>query len=134
MSCSHLHILLVRFIFFVNYLRYLELADWVLKDAVESAKEDHEWESEMDDTGVLRSGQIRITSQQGCLFTQGAGIKSSEGVNDDKKKKKTATPTSSSRIATKTVQLEDVYRASTQHESFGVELKPLGPSSSMDQD
>lgn len=155
--------------------RYLELADWILKDAIRSAKEDHEWEREMDDSTVLRSGQIRITmdNKRGCLYTQGAGINkrdttptqqgtdtSTAPTND------TAAATSSSAaahvnegsddraaagasvtsmfargatttsypgvmpaIATKSVQLEDVYRASTQHASFGVELKSLGSSS-----
>ena len=37
---------------------YLELADWVLEDAMQAAKEDREWEkTEQDD---LKAGEIRI--------------------------------------------------------------------------
>jgi hypothetical protein len=158
----------------------LELADWILKDAIRSAKEDHEWEREMDDSTVLRSGQIRITmdNKRGCLYTQGAGInkrevplttspgnETSASSNDTTAANSSSTaaahvketssddrvaaagvaasvtslfargttapkPVAMPAIATKSVQPEDLYRASTQHASFGVELKSLGGSSS----
>jgi hypothetical protein len=56
----------------------LELADWVLRDAIRSAKEDGEWEREMDHFS-LRSGEIRITPKMSKgipigFDTKGAGI------------------------------------------------------------
>ena len=111
----------------------MELADWVLKDAVRSAKDDGEWEREMDSCS-LRSGEIRIVMnmEKGIpmgFATQGAGIQplSKEG---EKKKQETAKPKVTAyedipAIATKTVKAQDIYQAAPQHASFGVELKPL---------
>jgi hypothetical protein len=47
--------------------RYLELSDWVLQDAIRSAREDNEWESggidmEVNNNGSVKSGELRITS------------------------------------------------------------------------
>jgi hypothetical protein len=162
--------------------RYLELADWILQDAIRSAKEDHEWEREMDDSTVLRSGQIRITmdNKRGCLYTQGAGINKRNTSTQQQQQQGKETNAASTNdtafaatsssvaarvkegsedcagggaapgdsvtslyargvttpkpgvipaIATKSAQPEDLYRASTQHANFGVELKSLGSSS-----
>jgi hypothetical protein len=40
--------------------RYLELADWELKEALQSAKEDREWEQEESHGEELKSGQIGV--------------------------------------------------------------------------
>jgi len=39
---------------------YLELSDWELKDALQSAKEDREWEKEESCGEELKSGQIGV--------------------------------------------------------------------------
>jgi hypothetical protein len=101
-----------------SHHRYLELADWVLKEAVLSAKEDREWEQEMDSC-FLKSGEIRITmNMRGGVpvgySTQGAGIKS-KGTREEEAKKKPAKLKASTdipAIATKTVKAEDVYKVS----------------------
>jgi hypothetical protein len=108
----------------------LELADWVLKDARRSAKEDGEWEREMENFS-LRSGEIRITSKlkKGILVgleTRGAGIHSMA----QKAKKTQVTPYSEHpTISTKTVTAKDIYSAVPQHNNFGVEMQSLGTES-----
>jgi hypothetical protein len=103
--------------------RYLELADWVLRDAIRSTREDGEWEKEMDNFS-LRSGEIRITPKlsKGIPIgfdTQGAGIQ-------PKTKKAAVTPYNRiPGIATKTVNAHDIYLATPQHNNFGVELQSL---------
>lgn len=105
----------------------MELADWVLKDAKCSAKEDSEWEREMESFS-LRSGEIRITSKlkKGILVgleTRGAGIQPLA----QKTKKTQVTPYNEHpTISTKTVTAQDIYSAVTQHNNFGVEMKSLG--------
>ena len=42
-------------------LRYLELADWDLKEEIQSAKEDREWEKEEAQNDELKSGQIGVS-------------------------------------------------------------------------
>jgi hypothetical protein len=39
---------------------YLELADWELKEALQSAKEDREWEKEESQGNELKAGQIGV--------------------------------------------------------------------------
>lgn len=128
---------------------YLELADWELKDALQSAKEDMEWESGVDgdnDGGNgdqinnLKSGQIGIkVGFNGSIPTfnlTGTGHspsskyvakKSNKGYDDkDKiKKEKVVVHTRPPAIATKSVLAEDLYNAAPQHNSYGFELKPL---------
>jgi hypothetical protein len=105
----------------------LELADWVLKDARRSAKEDGEWEREMENFS-LRSGEIRITSKvkKGILVgleTRGAGIHSPT----QKPKKTQVTPYAEHpSISTKTVTAQDIYSAVPQHNNFGVEMQSFG--------
>ena len=75
---------------------YLELSDWDLPSALQSAKEDVEWEQEDGTTldpeqrqqqqqqpGTLKSGEIRITSAPSGAGLQalGAGIRSSSHNN-----------------------------------------------------
>jgi len=134
---------------------YLELSDWDLKDAIQSANEDNEWERDVG-PAKLQAGQIRITvtkSKKGlisCCKTrlQGAGIQpkrdSTSGMaksagddgKDQEKVVERPAPQKLQRqpiireedlpaIATKTVKPQDLYRAAPQHDSFGVELQSL---------
>jgi hypothetical protein len=129
---------------FIN--SYLELADWVLQDAIKSAREDGEWERDMN---VLKSGEIRITLERGVAPKwQGAGIQpkkttpppvlstvqsGEEETNKDEadetalpcKKKQPLPKKHVPAIATKTVKAQDVYQAVPQHDAFGVELQSL---------
>jgi len=126
--------------------RYLELADWNLKEALKSAKEDNEWEREMDGS-TLKSGEIRITMNSEGFNARGAGIVRlpSLGVTKEKesgdesssppstpaKKRTTVKPISKyaiPAIASKTVKAEDVVNAAEQHNNFGVELKSFSKS------
>jgi hypothetical protein len=108
--------------------RYLELADWNLKDAMSSAKEDREWEQEMDSCS-FKSGEIRITmNMRGGIpigySAKGAGIQpkvskapKEENEKIQEKKKKPAKVTAVSdipAIATKNVKAEDVYKVRSQ--------------------
>lgn len=123
----------------------MELSDWSLKEAIRSAKDDGEWEREMDHFS-LRSGEIRITPKlnKGIpvgFDTKGAGIQPgavvgrklqatevSSSESKSSKSYKPPTPTSYKAvpaIATKTVQAQDVYMAIPQHNNFGVEMQPL---------
>jgi hypothetical protein len=118
----------------------LELADWNLKEAMRSAKEDNEWEREMD-SNSLKSGEIRITVDKDGLKAKGAGIvfsprKGSAASQDEEvqrkaesaKKKTHVKPISKAAIpsiATKTVKSEDVVNAASQHGNYGVELSTL---------
>lgn len=119
---------------------YLELADWNLKDALRSAKEDNEWEREMDGS-ALKSGEIRITMNSDGFNARGAGISmmsSSEGTNQNGTCEESSPPSTPAKkrtpikpiskaaipaIATKTVKAEDVVKAADQHNNFGVELR-----------
>lgn len=104
--------------------RYLELADWVLKDAIRSAKEDREWEKDIDSCS-LKSGEIRITmNMKGGVpvgySAKGAGIQSKESKDLQEKKKKSVklTPTTDiPAIATKTARAEDVYKVRSDEKS-----------------
>jgi hypothetical protein len=42
------------------YIRYLEQADWVVEDAIQSALEDGDWEQEVEDGRRRKGGEIRI--------------------------------------------------------------------------
>eukprot|EP00934_Nitzschia_sp_Nitz4_P005445 Nitzschia sp. Nitz4//scaffold96_size78090//64844//66125//NITZ4_005504-RA/size78090-snap-gene-0.47-mRNA-1//1//CDS//3329560603//5435//frame0 len=133
---------------------YLELADWELKDALQSAKEDREWEKE--DAGLneqLKSGQIgvKINYQGGKPLLNLKGIGHSlklkatpEAVpdcemNENDAKEKAATSPSKPKvvvhnappaIASKSVLAEDLFNAAPQHNSYGFELKPIRSRSS----
>jgi hypothetical protein len=118
---------------------YLELADWNMKEAIRSAKEDNEWEREMD-SNSLKSGEIRITVDKDGLKAKGAGIvfsprkgttgsqEESQGKAESAKKKTHVKPISKAAIpsiASKTVKSEDVVNAASQHGNYGVELSTL---------
>lgn len=144
-SCSSL--------FFSLLCSYLELSDWNLKDAVQSAKEDSEWEHDIDD-GLQAGQQIRITMKNKGLFPctllgiqpgwcSRSSSKSGKNTNDNNSKicKVNDHPEEEEEerkpkpakvkvhnlpaIATKTVQPQDLYRAAPQHNNFGFELKSL---------
>jgi hypothetical protein len=116
--------------------RYLELADWILKDAVRSAREDNEWEQDID-ANELKSGEIRFTMNKMGLHAAGAGIrKHGSGVEPEGTKAKDEKTTVVEKpkviayegipaIATKTVKAQDVYKAAQQHDNVGLELQPL---------
>ena len=102
----------------------------MLQDAIRSAREDGEWEREMDNFS-LRSGEIRITPKMSKgipigFDTHGAGIQPAtpKKAKSDQKAQVTSYK-SVPAIATKTVKAQDVYMAVPQHNSFGVELQPL---------
>lgn len=122
----------------VQFRSYLELADWHLADAMRSAREDNEWEQEMDGgTEALRSGQIRITLNGGRLQAAGAGMVQpatgataattntshleapdspsagstrSAVVTPPREWKRVTNPEALPDIATKTVKAQDVYQ------------------------
>jgi len=112
----------------------------VLKDAVRSARDDGEWEQEMDHCS-LRSGEIRITFNKSTvpvkIHTQGAGIQPRTTTSNkmktsehNKNSKPQVTSIDAVTIATKTARAQDLYQAGEQHNNFGVELKSLPSSSS----
>lgn len=106
-------------------LSYLELADWVLEDALQSAKDDREWEkAELDG---LKAGEIRIRIKHGKVpigFFKGAGIQQKEMKEETNPNRKDVMPTTNvPAIATKSVNPKDIYKASPQHNQFGVELQ-----------
>ncbi|GKY91247.1 hypothetical protein MPSEU_000098000 [Mayamaea pseudoterrestris] len=114
---------------------YLELADWVLEDASQSAREDCEWEKDLD-TNSLKAGEIRITSSKGYLNAKGAGIRNGpifvpeDDVPDDLESHKVALPQitppdSIPAIASKTTKAHDIYLAQQGQGEFGVEMKLL---------
>ena len=111
----------------------MELADWKLKDAIRSAREDNEWEREMDESS-FKSGEIRITmdATKG-LQARGAGIvlgkaKETEPLAVDTPKKTLVKPIPKDAIpaiASKTVKAKDVVEAAPQAGNFGLELSTL---------
>jgi hypothetical protein len=110
-----------------NNDRYLELDDWVLKDAVRSAREDNDWEKDID-ANELKSGEIRFTMNKMGLHAAGAGIRKNVEVKaepKDEKKPKIIAYEGIPAIATKTVKAQDVYKAAQQHDNVGLEMKPL---------
>lgn len=107
-----------------------------MKHALRSAKEDNEWEREMDDNS-LKSGEIRIkVNSAGFFNARGAGItptaqdeaSSSSPPTTPAKKRTPVKPISKAAIpaiASKSVKAEDVVNAAEQHDNFGVELSTL---------
>jgi hypothetical protein len=100
----------------------------VLKDAVRSAREDNEWEQDID-ANELKSGEIRFTMNKMGLHAAGAGIRKNVVSNNvepkDEKKPVIIAYEGIPAIATKTVKAQDVYMAAQQHDSVGLEMKPL---------
>ena len=69
---------------------YLELSDWELKDALQSAKEDREWEKEESHEEGLKAGQIgvRINFSGGkpLMNLKGIGKSTKEALRKQMKK------------------------------------------------
>ena len=101
-----------------------------MKAALRSAKEDHEWEREMDDNS-LKSGEIRITMNSDGFQTRGAGISQVRAISPPTtpvKKRTPVKPISKAAIpaiASKTVKALDVVNAASQDANFGVELSTI---------
>jgi LysM repeat protein len=130
---------------------YLELADWDLHDALQSAKEDREWQTDDDDDvneenvdgdGVnekktrLKSGQIGIKvgfhrgipvfKMKGAGHSKKGEEEDSDSSSDESnKKEKIVIYKHAPAIETKSVLAEDLYNAAPQHEVYGFELKPI---------
>ena len=122
------------------YLRYLELADWNLKDAIRSAREDNEWEKELPNE-KLRAGEIRVMMnvqshpETGHLLNfsaQGAGYASRISEEDGEECKTneitSLKPVDPNMVNAKSVKVEDVHAVSPTHNSFGVEMQSLSSS------
>ena len=109
--------------------RYLELADWELQEALQSAKEDREWEQEESQGEELKSGQIgvRINFDGGKPLLNLKGIgkstknaligkkKQNDGEDqsyNSKPKQKVVVYSTPPAIATKTVMAQDLFNVS----------------------
>lgn len=107
---------------------HLELADWVLKDAFQSVKEDYEWEANLKED-ELRAGEIRVMmnvetgndgSRQINFAAQGAGYSPPRrGMHASPK------PVDPKAVHAKSVKLEDIHFAAPQSGSYGVEMQSL---------
>ena len=111
---------------------YLELADWDLKEALQSAKEDREWEKEEAQNDELKSGQIGVSIRykggKPLVDLKGIGKSnkdtlpkvSNETPMNDHIPEKTITKqkvivySAPPAIATKSVRAEDLFNVSTQ--------------------
>jgi hypothetical protein len=107
----------------------LELADWNLKDAIKSAKDDREWEKEIDHQSSHKSGEIRIAvnMREGVpvgFATKGAGIVPTQP--KETAQKEPAATTTRNIQTTPNMNVQDVFEAMSQHNNFGVEMKALG--------
>lgn len=99
---------------------YLELADWELKEALQSAKEDREWEKEEGTEDGLKSGQIGININfnggKTLLNLKGIGRspKKSEKAQDSppKAKQKVVVHSHPPAIETKSVLTQDLFNVS----------------------
>lgn len=115
---------------------YLELSDWSLPEACQSAREDNDWEKEQQGNhghSQLRAGEIRVMMNvtphpDGPYIdfaAQGAGYRKALP------KAAAANQPVSQRVAeAKSVQMEDVHAVSPQHNSFGLELQSFSSSTS----
>lgn len=100
---------------------YLELADWELKEALQSAKEDREWEKEEGTEDGLKSGQIgiNINFNGGKTFLNLKGIGRSPKKSDkaqesipSKAKQKVVVHSHPPAIETKSVLAQDLFNVS----------------------
>jgi hypothetical protein len=116
--------------FTYNFNRYLELSNWVLKDAIKSAREDFGWETRIGNNDnsnqqqQLRAGEIRVQMDltprpdQGPLFTfraQGAGYGNRKSDAEEEKIEPTDPKTVDPKRAT-------VEQAALHHNSYGLEM------------
>jgi hypothetical protein len=114
---------------------YLEQADWVLEDAMQSAWEDSEWKEE-DVKGQKTGGDIciKVSMKNGVpvgFRAQGAGDTVPYGKFDNGRMESVASgvdmtiyeevPTSVS----KNMSSDDLFKAAPQHNAFGVEMKDI---------
>lgn len=92
---------------------YLELADWELKEAMRSMKEDREWQKEDCNEDDLKAGQIgiRINFKGGRpkLRLKGAGQSPNREEGKLKQKQKVVVHSKPPAIATKSVLPEDLW-------------------------
>ena len=113
-------------------IRYLEIADWVLRDAIESAREDYEWESNLKE-GELRAGEIRVMMNveahpdggvgQINFAAQGAGYSPARRGG----KASPIKPVDPKAVNATSVKLEDIHSAATHHNSVGMEMQSFSP-------
>ena len=117
----------------------MELADWILKDAIASAREDFEWESNLPDGDKLRAGQIRVmmnvqpgsskSKGGGSIWNfaaQGAGYSPSRRHRHSSEEEKSSDiikPVDPQRVHAKALQVEDIHAVAPQHNSVGVEMQ-----------
>lgn len=122
---------------------YLELADWDLNEALQSAKEDREWEKEEAQTDELKSVQIGVSIRykggKPLFDVKGIGKSTkdtlpkvtNESSSNDEVPEKVGTKqkvkiySAPPAIATKSVRAEDLFNAAPQHNNFGFEMKPI---------
>lgn len=125
-------------------LRYLELSDWDLKGAMQSVKEDQEWEREGMSDSKLKSGEIRINTAEDGVHISGAGISVTTTATtpprknhrehaptprtDNKTTPQVVPPAEVPDIATKTTKPQHILDAAPQHSQYGLELQSLSDS------
>jgi hypothetical protein len=112
-----------------------------LKDAIQSAREDNEWEKELPN-GELRAGQIRVMMnvqshpETGHLLNfsaQGAGYNNYKHKQQQEEEKTneitTLKPVDPNSVNAKSLKPEDIHSVSPTHNSFGLEMLSLSTSS-----
>ena len=115
--------------------RYLELADWVLRDAIESAREDYEWESNLKE-GELRSGEIRVMMDVEAHPDGGPGkfnfSAQGAGYSPTRRGPKVTPmkPVDPRAVNATSVKLEDIHSAATHHNSVGMEMQSFSTKKS----
>lgn len=96
---------------------YLELADWDLKEAIRSMKEDSEWQKDDADDDDLKAGQIGININfkggRPMLRLKGAGQSSNRQGAKTKQNQKVVVHSKLPAIATKSVLPEDLCNVSS---------------------
>ena len=115
----------------------MELADWVLKDAIQSAREDNEWDKEIKQ-GQLQPGEIRVMMnvqphpEAGHMLNfsaQGAGYARTRDEEEEKTEAHAPMkPVDPKSVSAKAVKVEDLHTAAPTHNSFGVEMQSLSSS------
>jgi len=107
---------------------YLELADWNLKEALTSLKEDREWQKDDISPDDLKAGQIGIKVDFGNgapkLRLIGFG-KPTDALGNIEPKRKVKVHRFAPAIESKSALAEDLCNAAPQHGTVGVELKTL---------
>ncbi|CAJ1930481.1 unnamed protein product [Cylindrotheca closterium] len=108
---------------------YLELADWDLKEALKSLKEDREWQKDDMSPDDLKAGQIgiKVDFKNGApqLSLKGAGKSTDTSSSITESRQKVEVHRMAPAIESKSVLPEDLCNAAPQHGTVGVELKTL---------